>query len=165
MAYSLTFDSIKLMRAISTFILIFISFHLEASPLCVTSDIAILRKGPGSQFAQTWTVGKYMPFLEVDIKGGWMKVKDLDGQTHWVHQNQVSKKMKCVVVKVPKASLRTGPGVKFSLAAYQNADKYFPFKLINQKEDWYQTTDASGNKFWLHESTLWRPRKISTISF
>lgn len=147
------------------FITILLLFALQTHALCVSSDVANLRGGPGPSFPVTWTVGKYTPLVEVDGKNGWYKVKDMEGEIHWIYRNLVSKRLKCVSVKVKRANLRTGPGTKFPYAAYQVADKYFPFKRINQKDDWYHLVDASGNKFWLHESTLWRPRKVSNISF
>lgn len=147
------------------FIALLFLFTIRGFALCVSSDIANLRSGPGQSYPVSLTVGKYTPLLEIKLNKGWYKVKDLDGTIHWVYNNLVSKRMKCVAVKTNKANLRTGPGTKFPFAAYQIADKYFPFKRINQKEDWYHLIDASGNKFWLHDSTLWRPRKISSFQF
>ena len=144
---------------------LFIFIGLEARALCVSADVAYLRKGPGKKHKLTWTVGKYTPLIQVGYKRGWYKVKDQDGVIHWVYQATVTKRFKCVSVKVKKAKLRTGPGTKFSYAAYQMADRYSPFKRINEKGDWYQVIDASGNKVWLHESNVWRARKISNFSF
>ncbi|MCB9025762.1 MAG: hypothetical protein H6625_05560 [Bdellovibrionaceae bacterium] len=140
-------------------------FLSQSFALCVSSDIANLRIGPGQSFSVSLTVGKYTPLLEIGGEKGWYKVRYLDGSIHWVYNSLVSTRMKCVAVKTNKANLRTGPGTKFPFAAYQIADKYFPFKRINQKDDWYNLLDASGNKFWLHKSTLWRPQKVSTIKF
>ncbi|MCB0356901.1 MAG: hypothetical protein KDD40_07835 [Bdellovibrionales bacterium] len=131
----------------------------------MSADVANMRSGPGKSFPLSWTVGKYMPLLKVGYKNGWYQVKDVDGTTHWIFNSLVTKRFKCVVVKVNKASLRSGPGTSFSYAAYKYADKYFPFKRVNTKDSWFQVMDASGNKFWLHDSTVWRARKISTIGF
>ncbi len=146
-------------------ITLFFFIVLDAHALCVSADLANLRGGPGKKYKLTWTVGKYMPLLKVGYKKGWYRVKDIDGAVHWVHQSLVSKRFKCVAVKSKKVNLRTGPGTKFSYAAYQSADRYFPFKKINHRNEWLQLIDASGNKVWAHENTLWRARKVSNISF
>ena len=103
--------------------------------------------------------------LKVGYKNGWYRVKDVDGSTHWIFNSLVTKRFKCMTVKLNKANIRTGPGKKFPYAAYQIADKYFPFKKINEKGSWYHVVDASGNKFWIHENVVWRARKVSSISF
>lgn len=147
------------------FIAFLFLFASQSSALCVSSDTANLRAGPGANHPVTWTVGKYTPFLQIESSKGWYKVKDMDGALHWIYHTLVSTRLKCVSVKTHRANLRTGPGTKFSYASYQIADKYFPFKRINRKEEWYHLMDASGNKFWLHESTIWIPKKMSLINF
>lgn len=153
----------KFMRM--TIVSLFLLKALDAQAMCVSSDTAYLRSGPGANYSLSWTVGKYTPLVILEQRAGWYQVQDVDGSKHWAEQRTISKKMKCATVKVLKASLRTGPGTKYPYAAYQSADKYFPFKILNQKDSWMHVSDAAGNKFWVHNSNLWRPRKVSVINF
>ena len=140
-------------------------FSSSAKALCVVAEVANLRAGPGTNFKVSWVVGKYMPLLKVGSSKGWYKVVDLEGQEHWVFPGLVSQRTKCVAVKRSKVSLRTGPGNKFPKAAYVYADRYTPFKRLTKKNAWYQVIDPSGNKFWVHEDNLWRPVRVTNVSF
>lgn len=135
--------------------------------LCVTADLANLRDGPGARFKKTWTVGKYTPLVKIGSKGSWYKVKDMDGEVHWVHRNLVtSRGMRCLAVQVPVANLRTGPGSNHSIAEFATADKYTPFKRIDLHEDgWYRVEDEDGQKFWIHQNIVWRPVKVMNIGY
>lgn len=136
--------------------------------LCVVSAKASLRAGPGNQHPVTWIVGKNMPLIELEKQGNWYKVKDMDGVTHWAHQSTVSKKTRCVVVKSAKASVRVGPGLNFPLAKVPVVDRYTPLQRLEDdedNEDWYQVRDAWGQKYWIHNSTVWRPLNVTAVGF
>ncbi|MCB0421826.1 MAG: hypothetical protein KDD61_12575, partial [Bdellovibrionales bacterium] len=57
-----------------------------AGALCVKENVANLRKGPGTKYSKTWTVGKYTPLEEVQRQGVWIKVLDVDEEEHWIHR-------------------------------------------------------------------------------
>ncbi|MEO0336295.1 MAG: SH3 domain-containing protein, partial [Pseudomonadota bacterium] len=58
--------------------------------LCVKGSKANLREGPGSRYPVSWTVQQHMPLAEVKRQGGWIQVKDVDGQRHWVYRSLVT---------------------------------------------------------------------------
>ena len=133
--------------------------------LCVKSWEANLRKGPGGKFPITWVVGRYTPLVRLEKKGRWYRVQDQDGEKHWISASLVTTSYQCVAVKGKSANLRSGPGAQHPKVFYGFASKYTPFKRVDRKNSWYQVQDDSGYKFWVHDSTVWRPVTISRISY
>ncbi len=137
----------------------------QALGLCVKSTKAFLRAGPGTSHKVTWTVGRYMPFLRVDTKGNWSKVKDVDNQVHWIYTGILTQGFKCLVIKARKANLRTQPGGRFPRANYRAADKYEAFKRLDKKHGWYHVVNDVGEKGWVHESLVWVPKRSLTFNY
>ena len=133
--------------------------------LCVTSEKANLRAQPSSKAPLSWTVGRFMPLLEIEKKGAWYQVEDLDGERHWIHQGLVSKQIKCLAVKSSKAALRTGPGTGNPYASPAFVGKYYSFRRIEFSPPWYQVSDPDGDQFWVHENLVWAPLKRVKMSF
>lgn len=130
-------------------------FSSHSYALCVKVPEANLRNGPGTKFKKTWEVFKYMPFNRVSTKGNWYKVKDVDGDTHWIYKKLVSDKFRCAVVKVDKANVRKGPGTKYSKSALSPALKYDSFKVLKIKSSWVQVIDEFDDKGWMSRKLLW----------
>ena len=132
------------------------SFHLSANALCINAKKANLRSGPSTKKQISWEVFKYMPLVEVKRKGKWIRVKDFEGDYHWVFKSLVTKKFQCAVVKVDKANLRTGPGTKHGLAKdLPSVDKYTVFKLNKIKGKWAKVTDSFGDSYWVFRKLIW----------
>jgi SH3-like domain-containing protein len=123
--------------------------------LCVNVPEANLRKGPGTKYDKTWEVFKYMPFLKIGQKGNWYKVKDVDGDIHWIYKKLVTDKFRCAVVKVDKANVRSGPGTKYSKKALSPALKYDSFKVLKIKSSWVKVIDEFGDTGWIFRKLLW----------
>lgn len=97
-----------------------------------------------------------MPLQELKRKGSWIRVKDFEGDIHWVFKKIVTKKFKCAVVKAKKANLRTGPGTKFPMAEdLPSVDQYTVFKLAKTKGKWAQVTDSFGDSYWVFRKLIW----------
>ncbi len=126
-----------------------------AHALCVGAQEANLRKGPGTKYAKTWEVFKYMPFKKISKKGNWYKVKDVDGDEHWVYTKLVTTKFECAVVKVDKANIRSGPGAQYSKIALSPALQYDVFKVVKTKSSWVQLVDEFGDTGWIFRKLLW----------
>ena len=95
--------------------------------LCVSASRAYLRSGPGEQSTPpTWTVHRYMPLKEIKRQGDWVKVMDLDGETHWIKSNLVTDKIQCVAIKSPRANIRSRP--KTDSRVWFKVEKY-PLKV------------------------------------
>jgi SH3-like domain-containing protein len=116
---------------------------------------ANLRGGPGTKYEKTWEVFKYMPFNKLSKKGNWYKVKDVDGDVHWIYSKLVTDKFNCAVVKVDKANVRSGPGTKYGKNALSPALKYDSFKVIKTRSSWVKVSDEFGDSGWISRKLLW----------
>ncbi len=125
--------------------------------LCVDNEYANLRSGPGTNFGKTWEVYRFMPFQEIDKRGEWHKVKDVDGDTHWIYGRLVTDKYKCAVVSNEKANVRTGPGTQFKQTDYSPVLRYYSFKVLKVEGDWVNVVDQDGDQGWIYKPLLWIP--------
>lgn len=123
--------------------------------LCINVSDANLRGGPGTKYKITWEVFKYMPFKKLSKQGGWYKVQDVDGDTHWVYTKLVTDKFNCAVVKVEKANIRNGPGTNYSKSALSPSLKYDSFKVLETKSSWVKVVDEFGDTGWISRKLLW----------
>jgi SH3-like domain-containing protein len=142
------------------FVMTFVLFSLfilnnYSYALCVNVPEANLRSGPGTKHEKTWEVFKYMPFDKQSAKGDWYKVKDVDGDSHWIYRKLVTNKFRCAVVKVDKANVRSGPGTGYSKNALSPALKYDSFKVIKIQSSWVKVIDEFGDTGWIFRKLLW----------
>lgn len=97
-----------------------------------------------------------MPFRKLSQKGQWLRVKDVDGDVHWIHGGLVTDAYRCGVVKVKRANLRTGPGSSYGrYSKYPKADHYESFKVLKFSGNWLQITDDYGDKPWIFRELMW----------
>ncbi len=150
---------------LTVFIVLSLPGYLWGNALCVSVERANLRANPSTNAKITWTVGRYMPLLQTGSKGGWVKVQDLDGETHWILGSNVSGRIQCVVVKSKFTNLRTKPTTGAPLADITLADRYTPFKKLQREEAWLQVEDEMKEKYWIIDSGVWWPVKRSSLNF
>ena len=145
------------LKAIATTALSCAAFLLstQAAAWCVKVPEANLRQGPGTQFEKSWEVFKYMPFQKIGQKGSWYKVKDVDGDEHWVYRNLVTSTMRCAVVKTDTANVRTGPGTNHEESPLSPVEHYYSFKVIKVQGDWVKVQDEVFNEGWVYKNLLW----------
>ncbi len=154
-----------------TFLTWFIAFATPAfaangggDPTCAKAYIT-LRKGPGSQFPISWRVARFMPFLKLESKNGWVKVQDFEGETHWAQSRDLSTSISCVVIRSTVATLRREPSTTAPMADLKTLDRYTPLKKIESKDEWVKVEDESGRQAWVHGSNIWRPVRVQSFNF
>ncbi len=135
-------------------ILLFILVN-NAYALCVNVPKANLRSGPGVKHEKTWQVFKYVPFEKLTRKGSWYKVKDVDGDVHWIYSNLVTERFRCAVVKVEKANVRNGPGTTYKKNILSPAFKYYSFRVLDIKGSWVKVKDEYGDTGWIFRKLVW----------
>jgi len=138
---------------LTVLIIIIISDVTHAA--CINSSEANLRKGPGTNYEKTWEVFKYMPFKIISTEGNWYKVRDVDGDVHWIYKKLITKKYKCAVVKTDTANVRTGPGTGYGQNSFSPAQKYDSFKIVQTKSSWVKVVDEFGDRGWIFKNLLW----------
>jgi SH3-like domain-containing protein len=123
-----------------------------AQQLCVTAPRANLRAGPGTDFRITWEVNRYMPFIKVGAEGDWFKVKDVDGDLHWVYAPLVSDKVDCVTISAPKANIRKKPNTRAD--KWFTVEKYTSFKKTGGEDKWVKV-EYEGETMWIYDTLVW----------
>ncbi|MBT5261004.1 MAG: hypothetical protein HOL84_09100 [Nitrospina sp.] len=144
----------KVPASIFTLILLFV-LASPAMALCIKSEKANLRTGPGTKYEKLWQVFQYMPFKLLKTKESWKQVQDLDGDSYWVHAPLTTQKYKCAVIKNNQTNLRKGPGTKFPKVKWAPVDKFFSMRVLKIENNWVHIEDASGDKAWIYRPLVW----------
>ncbi|MBT3414913.1 MAG: hypothetical protein HOB34_13715 [Nitrospina sp.] len=144
----------KIPASIFTLILLFV-LASPAMALCIKSEKANLRTGPGTKYEKLWQVFQYMPFKLLKTKERWKQVQDLDGDSYWVHAPLTTQKYKCAVIKNNQTNLRKGPGTKFPKVKWAPVDKFFSMRVLKIENNWVHIEDASGDKAWIYRPLVW----------
>jgi SH3-like domain-containing protein len=140
------------------FLFTLIAFILQSMPaeaLCIKNKEANLREGPGKNYKKIWRVLKYMPFKKIGKEGNWIRVKDLDKDTYWVHQSLTTEKYMCAVIKKDKTNARQKPGRKNPQVEWSPINKYFSMKVLEIKGAWVHIEDSSGDQAWIYRPLVW----------
>lgn len=121
--------------------------------LCVSASRAYLRSGPGTRFKPpTWTVHRYMPLKEIKRQDGWIKVRDVDGEIHWIKSTLVTDKIKCVTIKSFRANIRSRP--KTDSRVWFKVEKYTSFELLGKIPKWVKL-NYHGEVMWVFHTLVW----------
>ncbi len=106
-----------------------------------------------------------MPFMRFERKNSWVRVEDLEGESHWALARNLSDATSCVVVRAQIATLRKAPSTSAPTTDIRTVDKYTPFKKLELDGDWIKVEDEAGHQAWVHQSNLWRPLKLQSVVF
>ncbi|MGK5092216.1 SH3 domain-containing protein [Deltaproteobacteria bacterium TL4] len=126
----------------------------NAFALCTGVSDAVLRAGAGTQFPQTsWTLKKYTPLQKLDPWDDWYHVADVEGDQHWVHQQDLLENTFCFIIKVEKALLREGPGPQYPYL--REAQKYEVFRFSRHQGEWTQGISEKEEYVWVISKDIW----------
>lgn len=132
---------------------IFLSVSLHAG--CVTKDGVFLRGRLGKKAPVSWQVRKYTPLKKLGQPyNGWMRVKDMEGDKHWIRQRFFTQKYHCVMVK-NTTPIRIAPDIKAHEKFKEPAEKYETFKFLRAKKGWLKVMDVHGDVGWVKASDVW----------
>lgn len=134
----------------------------EAQAYCVKRNEVSLYEKPNGK--EAYLAEKYTPLMGTgEKKSGFVEVKDLNGKTLWVRSKFVTTEYSCLIVKVTKSRLRTGPGTDFD--ASDMSEKGQPFLDHGGEDGWTQVENTDGGKAWLNLDHAWKPRSKFRMSF
>lgn len=128
-----------------------------AEMISIKGDQVNLRKGPSTKYGILWEYGNGYPLQVVSKKGNWMKVKDFEEDSGWIHKSLLQYNPH-VIVKVnrhnkSKINIRKGPGLSSEIVG--KAQYGVVFKTIKRKSGWINIEHESGLTGWVKESLLW----------
>ncbi len=146
-------------------LLFFVFFSFVCfSDTCVRVSRAHLRKKPYSQSKVSWVVGLYTPLIVRKKHKFWSKVEDVDGQTHWILNSQLTHKWRCGTI-LKKAFTRKGAGVHMLVSPLGIVDRYWSFKILKRQDHWLYLKDKSGQKVWVFKDLIWRALSSTQFHF
>lgn len=122
-----------------------------ATMLCVSTPRANLRVGPGTNYRKSWEVNQFMPLEQLSRRGAWVRVRDVDGDIHWVHQRLVSTSQRCVTVSNDKANIRKKPSTR--AAKWFTVERYTSFKRTGQQGQWVRL-EYEGEVMWVFKNLV-----------
>lgn len=123
-----------------------------AAFVCVNAPRANLRAGPGTEHRITWEVNRYMPLEEVGREGDWVKVRDVDGDIHWIFDKLISTELRCVTISQPKANVRSKPTT--GSQRWFTVEKYSSFERTGSVDKWVKV-EYEGQTMWIYDSLVW----------
>lgn len=139
--------------------LLLFSWHASAvaGVRSISGEKVNLRSGPGQQYSIMWEYGKGFPVKVVSQQGQWVKIKDFENDSGWIHNSLLSKKP-YVIVSVNKGknkqiNIRSGPGRNYSVIG----KAYYGVVLEKKKQEkgWVNVKHESGVEGWIEGSLLW----------
>ncbi len=120
--------------------------------MAVKSGIANLRSGPGTKYEVLWQVEQYHPFLVVEKKGNWYKIKDFESDVAWIHKSLLGD-FKSVITTRAKSNVREQPGTKNKIVF--TVERGVPFREVTRKGQWIKIRHADGESGWIFHSLVW----------
>ncbi len=125
---------------------------LSGERLSVTSTVANIRSGPGTNHEVLWQLEKYHPLIILEKKGRWYHFKDFEDDSAWVHESLVGKMDTVISIKT-NCNVRSGPGPNHDVIFM--VEKGVPFKVLQRKGNWVKIEHADGDRGWIYKSLVW----------
>jgi SH3-like domain-containing protein len=150
-----TIKIIKAMLAITAVLLILPGFVVAQERLSVTAGIANIRSGPGTEYDVWWQVEQYHPFIIIEKKEDWYKIKDFENEEAWLHKSLLSK-METVITKITKkgtCNIRSKPDTKSQIVFTVTTG--VPFKVLERKGNWIKVEHTDGDMGWIYKTLVW----------
>ncbi len=138
-------------------IIILLPTFLLAQMTTVKGDKVNSRKGPGTKYSIKWEYGQGMPLKILQRNKNWVKIKDFENDTGWIHKSLLHYKPYVIVKankgKKKKINIRKGPSTKNRIVG----EAYYGvvFETIEQKSNWIKVKHETGLVGWVSELLLW----------
>ncbi len=123
-----------------------------AERMAVSAAEANVRAEPKPTADVLWKIEKYHPIEVLETSGVWVRFRDYEGDTGWVHKSLVDK-TPTVITRQNGCQLRSGPGTEHAVLG--RVDKGVPFKVLRREGRWIQVEHADGDRGWIHDSLVW----------
>jgi SH3-like domain-containing protein len=125
--------------------------------LSVQGEKIQLHSEPDQKAKTIWEYGNGFPLEVLKRQGDWIKVKDFENDSGWIHKSKLQKG-KQVILKANKhedktVNIRSGPGAENSIVA--NAYYGVVFTAQERKGAWVEVAHESGTKGWIKAELLW----------
>ena len=124
----------------------------EAQRMAVTSSVANIRSGPGTQYQIMWKIEKYHPIQVIETSGAWYQFRDFENDRGWIHKS-LTGDTPTVITNRDECNIRSGPGTDHQIIF--KVEKGIPFKVIGRKDKWIHLEHADRDRGWIHSNLVW----------
>lgn len=142
---------------ITVFSLFLITSTVFAEMLSVKGDNINIRSGPGLKYPAKWEYSSGFPVKVIEKKGSWIKIRDFESDTGWIHRSLLVDKPRMIIKanrKIDKnVNIRSEPTTKAKIIgkAYYGV----VFATLERKPGWIKVEHDSGLVGWISSSLLW----------
>jgi len=124
----------------------------QARMMSIDGTKVHLRTGPGTKYRVVWELGRGFPLKVLSQKGNWIKVKDFEGDTGWVHKKFLDREPH-LIVKKNRVNIRNGPGTRYRVVGKANYGVVF--RTVEHKQGWVKVRHENGLTGWVMRNLLW----------
>ncbi len=144
---------IILLSAALFFALTAVSFA-NANHVSVKGDNVNIRTGPSKNKPVYMELSKGYPLVVIKRQRNWVKVKDFEGDTGWIHSSLVEKG-KTVIVnsRGKKVNMRSGPSTRNKIVA--EVYRGVVLTKVGRKGRWLKLKHDDGVVGWIYKPLLW----------
>lgn len=123
-----------------------------ARMVSVDRDVIHLRAGPGTRHEARFKLSRGFPLRVIGRRGGWLQVKDFEGDTGWVLARLTGRRPH-MVVKVPVANLRRGPGTGHGIVDRLHLGEVL--RTVEHRGAWVRVRRDDGTRGWVARRLVW----------
>lgn len=113
---------------------------------------ANMRSGPGTAHAVQWSLGRGYPLQVTGRSGQWLRVKDFENDTAWVHRS-VTGNTAHMVVKSPVVNLRSQPSTRSRVLGKMEQGEVV--RTLEKRTGWAKVQRDNGQRGWASRGLLW----------
>ena len=118
----------------------------------VRAGTANVREGPSTKTPIVRRAYEDDPLRVLTRRGGWLKVRDFEGNVGWIHTS-LTDQTSAVIVTASRANIRSGPGRSYPVMA--TAEYGLAFRVTRDAGRWVEIELDGGSRGWVHEGLVW----------
>ena len=139
------------------FLFLLNTIPVHGEMLSIRGNNVYIRTGPGKNYKILWEYGSGFPVSVLEKKGDWLKIKDFEEDTGWIHNSLLINKSQTIVKANRKSdekiNIRKEPNSKSKIVGM--AHYGVVFKIVNLQSGWVEVEHESGLKGWISSNLLW----------
>lgn len=115
-------------------------------------DGTMLRAGPGTKHEARWSVDRGYPLEVLRRRGGWLQVRDFEGDRSWVARS-VTNRQRHVVSTAGRLNIRATASLKARIVAVAEYGEVL--RVTGSQGDWLKVRSSRGRVGWVSKKLTW----------
>ncbi|WP_295537282.1 SH3 domain-containing protein [uncultured Pseudacidovorax sp.] len=115
-------------------------------------DGTTLRAGPGTKHEARWQVDKGYPLEVLRRQGGWLQVRDFEGDRSWVARS-VTNRTPHVVSTAGRLNIRASAAPRARILAVAEYGEVL--RVLGSQGDWLKVRSSHGRVGWVSKRLTW----------